>query len=51
MPTPLEFPFTILSYLYSIFLGQVISGLLIVSGEGWGKIKGEKHFASPPAPD
>lgn len=47
MQPPLEASFTILSYLYSIFLGQIISGLLVTSGIGWGKIYGDYHFAKP----
>jgi len=38
--------FSILSYLYSVLIAQIISGLLIVSGKGWGKIRGNGHFAS-----
>jgi len=38
----------ILSYLYSILLGQIFSGILIITGEGWGKIRGSNgRFAKP----
>jgi hypothetical protein len=41
------FIFLVLAYLYSVLIAQIISGLLIVSGKGWGKIRGvDGRFAS-----
>jgi hypothetical protein len=43
----LEPIFAILSYVYPILLGQVISGLLVKTGAGYGRIIGENRFAKP----
>jgi hypothetical protein len=47
MTTTLETIFTILSYIYSILLGQIISGLLVKSGNNWGKVISRDRFAKP----
>lgn len=47
MPIQTELFFQGLSYILSIFLGQIISGLIVVSGEGWGKIAGQNQFVKP----
>ena len=47
MVVQVELFFQGLSYVLSILLGQIISGLIVVSGEGWGKIAGQNRFAKP----
>lgn len=47
MTTTLEIAFTMLSYIYSILLGQIISGILVATGSNWGKIIVNNKFAKP----
>jgi hypothetical protein len=47
MPTVLDAVLTILSYILPILLGQIISGLLVKTGAGYGKIIGDCHYAKP----
>jgi len=36
-----------LAYTYSLLLGQMISGIFVISGKGWGKIRGNDGRFAP----
>lgn len=47
MPTMLEAVLAILSYILPMLLGQIISGLLVKTGAGYGRIISGNHYAKP----